>query len=662
METLTLEKFKKILKESISRHAESIHLNESNPIFFSIHGKENQLPDIAEKDWLRSIVLFLFASSRESLESGKPVQSILNVSQLGDLTLNAWKNSVGLRLDIFMPDHKPMAIRNFAMWTSEHQADSIAKINPFPRLNQGKQVNDPNPIYNAPLADIPGHTDASATNFDPTADFKPLGIMPQEAHSQAAHTQEAHSQEAHYRESKDDQIFSANQEIPEGVKTLTDSYPPNNKQLGESMAEPHTPRDFSGSQNASSRARVNSTILAPDQNQHNPVPQNPQINIIFDSNDPSKSIIRNGDFPIDALLRVMLERKASDMHLTMNQPIIYRIDGEIHREPSRTISPSMMSEFLLPILPYRNRHEFYESNDTDFAYELPEVGRFRVNMFRDNYGVGAVLRHIPSKVYTASQLNLPKAIVDFCALQKGLVLVTGPTGSGKSTTLAAMIDKINRERSEHILTIEDPIEFVHPQYKCLVNQREISRHTTSFKRALKAALREDPDVVLIGELRDLETIAIAIETAETGHLVFGTLHTNSAVSTVDRIIDQFPSNQQAQIRTMLASSLRGVIAQALIKKKTGGRVAAHEILVSDDAVASNIREGKNHLIYNTMLTQKAQGNQLMNESLLLHAKDGTIETLDAYLKSIDKKSFIEIAKRWGMHLPFLDKDGKLLAS
>jgi len=384
--------------------------------------------------------------------------------------------------------------------------------------------------------------------------------------------------------------------------------------------------------------------------------------IIFDANDPEKVVVRTSDFPIDNLLRHMMSKKASDLHLTLSQPPVLRVDGEVQREDLPHLDAAMMERYLLPIMPPKNREEFSNVSDTDFAYELPGVGRFRVNMFRDGYGVGAVLRQIPAKILTAEQLKLPKAITDFCALTKGLVLVTGPTGSGKSTTLAAMIDKINKERHEHILTIEDPVEFVHPQQHCLVNQREVGKHTSSFKRALKAALREDPDVILIGELRDLETIAIAIETAETGHLVFGTLHTNTAISTVDRIIDQFPSNQQSQIRTMLASSLKGVIAQTLVKKIGGGRVAAHEILVVDDAVASNIREGKNHLIQNTMITQKAAGNQLLNECLLTLVKDGLIEPMDAYLKCIDKKSLVEMARRWNIPMAFVDKEGKLLAS
>jgi twitching motility protein PilT len=358
-----------------------------------------------------------------------------------------------------------------------------------------------------------------------------------------------------------------------------------------------------------------------------------------------------GDNAIDAILADMVKRRASDLHITCGEPYCYRVDGDITRIGQDPVDAAQMEQYLGPIMPERNRREFLKQNDTDFAYEIDGVGRFRVNIFRDKNGAGAVLRHIPSKILTAEQLHLPPAITKFCDLNKGLVLVTGPTGSGKSTTLAAMIDMINKNRADHILTIEDPIEFVHPQHKCLVNQREVHKHTTSFSRALKAALREDPDIVLIGEMRDLETIAIAIETAETGHLVFGTLHTTTAVSTVDRIIDQFPSDRQEQIRMMLAASLRGVVAQTLLKKKGGGRVAAHEILVTNDAVSAMIREGKNHMISNHMQSQKADGNQLLNEALARHVKEGIVEAEEAYRKAVDKASLAEMFRRMNVSVP-----------
>lgn len=358
--------------------------------------------------------------------------------------------------------------------------------------------------------------------------------------------------------------------------------------------------------------------------------------------------VSNGENEIDRFLKDMVKRKASDMHLTGGEPVCFRADGEITRVPDTLLTPEYMKQVLDPIIPPRNREEFMKINDTDFAYELKNVGRFRVNIFRDKNGVGAVLRHIPSTILTADQLKLSAAITNFCKLNKGLVVVTGPTGSGKSTTLAAMVDLINKTRHDHILTVEDPIEFVHPQQKCLVNQREVHKHTTSFARSLKAALREDPDIILIGEMRDLETISIAIETAETGHLVFGTLHTTTAVSTVDRIIQQFPAERQEQIRMMLAGGLKGVVAQTLLRKIGGGRVAAHEILVVNDAVSAMIREGKNHMIPNHMQTQKADGNILLNDSLMALVNANVVSPADAYAKAVDKNTLAEMMKRKGI--------------
>jgi twitching motility protein PilT len=272
---------------------------------------------------------------------------------------------------------------------------------------------------------------------------------------------------------------------------------------------------------------------------------------------------------------------------------------------------------------------------------LEGAARFRVNVFKDRTGIGAVLRQIPSKIPTADDLNLPAAVRDLCMLPKGLVVVTGPTGSGKSTTLAAMVDLINKSRADHIITIEDPIEFVHQPRKALINQREVHMHTKSFSNALRAALREDPDIVLVGEMRDLETTEIAIETAETGHLVFGTLHTNTAMSTVDRIIDKFPPERQNQIRTMLASSLRGVVAQTLCRKRGGGRVAAMEILIVTPAVASNIREGKTHQISSAMQTGKRVGMQVMDDCLVRLAQEGLITAEEAHTRAIDKTAILK---------------------
>jgi len=357
------------------------------------------------------------------------------------------------------------------------------------------------------------------------------------------------------------------------------------------------------------------------------------------------------DSAIERLLLKMLELGASDLHLASGSHPAIRLHGSIQM---LTEFPPFTEDELLArlyeITPARNREEFERRNDTDFAHSIPDVSRFRSNLFRDRHGPAAVFRAIPFDIKSPEDLGLPKAAIDLCDLNKGLVLVTGPTGSGKSTTLATMIDYINRTRAEHIITIEDPIEFVHENKKCLVNQREVHAHTDSFKDALRAALREDPDIVLVGEMRDLETIAIAVETAETGHLVFGTLHTTTAPSTVDRIVDQFPADRQEQIRTMLASSLRGVISQTLCKRIGGGRVGAYETLVCNSAVANLIREKKVFQIYSIMQTGKAQGMMTLNDSLLALVKSKTVDVREAYSMAVNKTEFGSQLAREGVKL------------
>nr|WP_281181250.1 type IV pilus twitching motility protein PilT [Oligoflexus tunisiensis] len=372
--------------------------------------------------------------------------------------------------------------------------------------------------------------------------------------------------------------------------------------------------------------------------------------IHFGASIPGETIERKGRLPIDAILEHMVAKHASDLHLALTEPACLRIDGEIVRMGEAVLTEEQMRSFLMPIMPPKNQQEFARTCDTDFSYEVPGLARFRVNVFRNRMGVGAVLRQIPDKILTADDLNLPAAVRKLCELHKGLVVVTGPTGSGKSTTLAAMVDLINESRSDHILTIEDPIEFVHKQKRCLVNQREVHKHTQSFSRALRAALREDPDIILIGEMRDLETVAIAIETAETGHLVFGTLHTNTAISTVDRLIDQFPAEQQEQVRVMLAESLKGVVAQTLVKKKGGGRIAAQEILIVDKAVSSLIREGNTHMVQNHMQTQKAKGNCTLNDALMALVSKGVVDPRDAYAKAVEKEAFANMLQQKGITL------------
>jgi twitching motility protein PilT len=353
---------------------------------------------------------------------------------------------------------------------------------------------------------------------------------------------------------------------------------------------------------------------------------------------------------IDDLFRGMCLMGASDLHLCVGMPPLVRKDGRIEPlDPQRPpLTDEVLAQLLEPIMPPTNRKEFGERHDTDFAYEIPELARFRANVFADRKGRAAVFRVIPTKLLTAEQLGLSQHILNLCQLNKGLVLVTGPTGSGKSTTLSAMIDHVNKTRHEHIITIEDPIEFVHHNQNCLINQREVRTHTDSFKAALRAALREDPDIILVGELRDLETVAIAIETAETGHLVFGTLHTTTAASTVDRIIDQFPSDRQAQIRIMLSESLRGVIAQTLCRKIGGGRIAALEVLIATGAVSNLIREGKTFQIPSTMQIGKALGMVTLNDALFELVSKKLVAPDEAYSKSMDKPGFEGLLKRVGI--------------
>ena len=350
------------------------------------------------------------------------------------------------------------------------------------------------------------------------------------------------------------------------------------------------------------------------------------------------------------LLDVMLEKGASDLHLSSENPPMLRLDGDmVPIAGQQELSPEHLKEMLWSIAPPKNKEQWQQSKDTDFAHET-SAARFRVNVFEDRKGIGAVLRQIPNTIRTAEEMGLSQPILDLAFLPKGLVLVTGPTGSGKSTTLAALIDFVNRNREDHIITIEDPIEFVHPNKKCLVNQREVGVNTLSFKQALRAALREDPDIVLVGELRDLETIAIAIETAETGHLVFGTLHTNTAPSTVDRIIDQFPTDRQEQIRMMLSESLKGVISQTLCKKIGGGRVAAQEVLLCSGSVSNLIREGKTFQIPSIMQTGRGQGMVTLNDALFDLVKRQIIEPKEAYMKAVAKNEFKGMLERGGFKL------------
>ncbi len=349
---------------------------------------------------------------------------------------------------------------------------------------------------------------------------------------------------------------------------------------------------------------------------------------------------------IDAFFKLMNEQGASDLHMVAGQQPILRIRGDIERVKYKALDNDALKAMLYEIITEEKAKKFEEVGDVDFGYEIPGLARYRGNLFQQKYGVGAVFREIPSDIMTVQQLNLPGVVGKLSQLPKGLVLVTGPTGSGKSTTLAAVIDECNRTRSDHILTIEDPIEFVHRSQKALVNHREVGTHTNSFSAALRGALREDPDIILVGELRDLETISLAMEAAMTGHLVFATLHTLNAAKTVDRMVEIFPADQQSQVRSTLADALKAVISQTLFKRvDVKGRCAALEILVCTPAVRNLIREGKTYQIPSAMQTGKKFGMQTLDDAIMDYLQRGWIAPEEAYMHCIEKAKFVQFLKK-----------------
>jgi len=356
---------------------------------------------------------------------------------------------------------------------------------------------------------------------------------------------------------------------------------------------------------------------------------------------------------IDAFFQLLHEQGASDLHLVTGQQPAMRIRGDIERIKYDVLNNDELKAMLYEIAPEYKVKLFEETGDIDFAYEIPGLARYRANYFQQKWGVAAVFREIPSKILTCQDLGLPDVIAKLALLPRGLVLVTGPTGSGKSTTLAAIINEANRLRKDHIITIEDPIEFVHQSQSCIVNHREVGMHTKTFTAALRGALREDPDIILVGEMRDLETISLAIEAASTGHLVFGTLHTTSAAKTVDRIIEVFPANQQAQIRSTLADGIRAVISQTLFKRiDKKGRCAALEILIASAAVRNLVRESKTFQIPSTIQTGKKYGMQLLDDAIFELLNRGWIGGDDAYAKCNDKPRFRQFVK--GVPADFTD--------
>ena len=348
---------------------------------------------------------------------------------------------------------------------------------------------------------------------------------------------------------------------------------------------------------------------------------------------------------IDAFFKLMHEQGASDLHMVAGQQPILRIRGEMEKIKYHILENDILRSLLYEVVTEEKIKHFEETGDVDFGYEIAGLARYRGNLFMQKYGIGAVFREIPSDILTCEQLGLPKIVSKLSALPKGMVLVTGPTGSGKSTTLAAIVDEANKTRRDHILTIEDPIEFVHKSQKCIVNHREVGIHTKSFATALRGALREDPDIIMVGEMRDLETISLAMEAAMTGHLVFGTLHTLNAAKTVDRIIEIFPSTQQAQVRSTLADALKAVVSQTLFKRiDKKGRCAALEILIGTPAIRNLIREGKTFQIPSAMQTGKKFGMQTLDDAILDFLEKGWISAEDAYTNAIEKSQFVKFLK------------------
>lgn len=349
---------------------------------------------------------------------------------------------------------------------------------------------------------------------------------------------------------------------------------------------------------------------------------------------------------IDGFFKLMNDEGASDLHMVAGQQPLLRIRGDIERVKFKKMENDELRAMLYEICPEEKIKVFEEHGDVDFAYEIPGLARYRCNFFRQKYGVGAVFREIPSDIMTVEQLGLPSVIGRLAHLPKGLVLVTGPTGSGKSTTLAAIVDECNKTRKHHILTVEDPIEFVHKSQKCVINHREVGTHTKNFAAALRGALREDPDVIMVGEMRDLETVALAMEAAMTGHLVLATLHTMNAMKTVDRIIEIFPASQQGQVRSTLADALKAVVSQTLFKRiDVKGRCAALEILIATPAVRNLIRDSKTYQIISSMQTGKKYGMQTLDDAILALLEKRMISPDDAYSNAIEKAKFLKFLKK-----------------
>lgn len=631
-----MENLNEYLQKLVSNSASALHLEPNkNPYVVTDAGNTDVASAPLQGSQINMMIFTLIPSEVKQQLPGSSEVEFVHPHNLGDFNFHVRKSPAGFNVTI-SPAAEPQSPEADGSWPEAAPPASEPKFDPL----EGLEFNSvaPNPdssndihgiAYEEP--ELYREIDAGELEFETTSGEPPAKAMP----------------------SFEPEIIIDNEPEAAPDPKPTNSVP--EVQISSPVIEttaPAAPQPKMAEQSAQPVQQIEPQ--APRQNvqpQFVPVP----VPVAAEDEKLSQltaSVSSEARSQMEGLFKKMAAAKSSDLHMSVSVPPMIRKDGRMMplEEGAAALSPDSIRALLTSIMPQKNLEEFAKRNDTDFAYEIPGLARFRANIFMDRKGMGGVFRIIPTDMLTAEDLGLSKQILDLCNLSKGLVVVTGPTGSGKSTTLCAMINYINDRREDHIITIEDPIEFTHENKKCLVNQREVHNHTNSFKDALRAALREDPDILLVGEMRDLETISIAIETAETGHLVFGTLHTTTAASTVDRIIDQFPADRQQQIRVMLSESLRGVIAQTLLPKKGGGRVAALEVLIVTPAISNLIREGKTFQIPSAMQTGKNLGMAMLNDSLLELVKQGLVEPRDAYIKAVDKAGFEASLQRSGMSL------------
>jgi twitching motility protein PilT len=651
-----MDKLNEYLKSLLSSCSDELRLEPDRNPYLIHDDRTTDIPGVPLAGTQISSMVFpiIPASVKSTLPSSNEVEFV-HPHSLGNFNFNVQKSPAGFIVTIRplfdasgarvqrpqpLPETPPANRPYLSEPVIEDISSPAASFQPEPAAKP--EASAVSPSYVEPASAVPYEFESSSISYDLTAaDAVATASEPEVIYDDSQPSNDAFSSNIEYPRVE---VVSANDPEFQTVFSDTAAYEPPGRRddilMNEytPVAEPTPAPEFHQPQ---PEAYVPPPVTTP-------APVAPSAPAFVPAAANSQQAAR-----MDALFKTMADIGASDLHLSVSMPPMVRKDGKMRpmREADSTpLTAGAMRELLTSIMPAKNQEEFSVRNDTDFAYEIADLARFRCNVFMDRKGMGAVFRIIPTKILTAEQLGLSKAIMDLCALSKGLVVVTGPTGSGKSTTLCAMVDSINKNREDHIITIEDPIEFTHENQKCLVNQREVHNHTDSFKDALRAALREDPDILLVGEMRDLETISIAIETAETGHLVFGTLHTTTAASTVDRIIDQFPADRQQQIRVMLSESLKGVIAQTLLPKKGGGRVAALEILIVTPAISNLIREGKTFQIPSAMQTGKNHGMVMLNEALYKHVESGLVEPMDAYIKSVDKAGFETMLTRGGFKL------------